>query len=87
MPEIESSKKPLNIQELKRIKQAKKEAKKKLHESLPQEPPLVVLKRSFVDMPDQEPLQEKLGEIRVMTFNVKYLQLPVRMHFDSWNRC
>jgi hypothetical protein len=70
MTEIEQSKKPLNIQELKKLKQAKKQAKQKLSETTPQEPPLVVLERSFAEMLNQNKLEEKLGEIRVMTFNV-----------------
>lgn len=70
MPETQTSKIPLNIQELKKIKQAKKEAKKKLSQSLPEEPSLSVIERPFVDMPNRKELKERLGEIRVMTFNV-----------------
>lgn len=66
-------KKPNNIDELRQLKQAKKEAKKKLNSKpqTEQSPPGKVFERSFATVPDQPTLDTISGNIRVMTFNVR----------------
>lgn len=66
-------KKPNNIDELRRLKQAKKEAKKRLNSKpqVEQLPPGKVFERSFATVPDQPMLDTISGNIRVMTFNVR----------------
>lgn len=70
----EHPKKPSNIDELRRLKQAKKEAKKKLNSKpqVQQSPPGKVHERSFATVPDQPALDKKSGELCVMTFNVRW---------------
>lgn len=67
-------KKPSNIEELRRLKQAKKEAKKKLNSKpqVEQSPPGKVYQRSFATVPDQPVLAKNSGEMCVMTFNVSH---------------
>jgi hypothetical protein len=72
-----NSKKPFNIEELKRLKLAKKEAKKKLNAAKPQvqQVPPKVLERTFENVPDQVELDTVIGNTRLMTFNVSSLNL------------
>lgn len=62
-------------EELKKLKLAKKEAKKKQNaqQQPEQELPPKVLERVFVPVPDQKPMLNKLGDLRIMTFNVTYI--------------
>jgi RNA exonuclease NGL2 len=73
MTENMQSKKPNNIEELKRLKLAKKEAKKRLNAKpqVEQVAPPKVLEREFAIVPDQDMLTTVLGNVRVMTFNVR----------------
>lgn len=68
------SKVPINLEELKRLKQAKKEAKKKLDAAKSQQKaqpvPPKVLERVFEVVPHRVILDTVVGEVRVMTFNV-----------------
>lgn len=60
--------KPIDIEELKRLKQAKKEAKKALNQSKPPPPPPPKpLRRDFIRVNDQG----HRHPIRVMSFNVR----------------
>lgn len=65
------SKKPANLEELKRLKQAKKEAKKLLNaKPQVQQVPPQVMERVFESVPDSQKLETVVGGIRIMTFNV-----------------
>lgn len=66
-----NSKKPSNLEELKRLKQAKKEAKKLLN-SKPQVQQVLpqVMERVFESVPNCQELERVVGGIRIMTFNV-----------------
>lgn len=83
MPEADqpqqSQKIHISPEELKRLKLAKKEAKKKQSAKQPiaQEPPPKVLERHFVAVPDQPSLTNKMGDLRVMTFNVTTIQVLI----------
>ncbi|KAK4518744.1 uncharacterized protein ATC70_008966 [Mucor velutinosus] len=78
-------KKPSNIDELRRLKQAKKEAKKKLNSKpqMKQSPPGKVYERPFATVPDQPALIKKSGEICVMTFNILAQSLIKRKLFPD----
>jgi RNA exonuclease NGL2 len=66
-------KKPSNLEELKRLKLAKKEAKKKQNtKTQVQQIPPKVLERQFEKVPNAQLLENKAGQVRVMTFNVSY---------------
>lgn len=82
MTENVQNKKPHNIEELKRLKQAKKEAKKRMNTKpqVEQVAPPKVIEREFATIPDQGALTTILGDVRVMTFNVR----PVQLAFDYW---
>lgn len=62
----------ISPEELKRLKLAKKEAKKKqnVQRHTEQEPTPKVLERQFVPIHDQVPLVDRISDLRVMTFNV-----------------
>lgn len=65
------SKKPANLEELKRLKQAKKEAKKLLNAKQQVQPvPPQVMERVFELVPNSQKLETVVGGIRIMTFNV-----------------
>ncbi|KAF1805707.1 Endonuclease/exonuclease/phosphatase [Mucor lusitanicus] len=78
-------KKPSNIDELRRLKQAKKEAKKKLNNKpqVQQSPPGKVLERPFATVPDQPALAKHSGEMCVMTFNILAQSLIKRKLFPD----
>ena len=63
--------KPTNLDELKRLKLAKKEAKKLLNPPQVQPVPLQVMERTFQSVPNAQALDDTLGHIRIMTFNVR----------------
>ncbi|KAI7897576.1 Endonuclease/exonuclease/phosphatase [Cokeromyces recurvatus] len=81
-------KKSIDIEELRRLKQAKKEAKKKLNAAANQnnkqhnEPPKV-LERFFATVPYQTSLKVVSGSIRVMTFNILAQSLIKRELFPE----
>ncbi|KAL7313457.1 RNA exonuclease ngl2 [Mucor circinelloides] len=81
----EHPKKPSNIDELRRLKQAKKEAKKKMNSKpqVQQSPPGKVHERSFATVPDQPTLDKKSGELCVMTFNILAQSLIKRKLFPD----
>jgi hypothetical protein len=74
MPEtdLKPAKIVISHEELRRLKLAKKEAKKKQNAKpqAEQELPPKVLERRFTSVPDQPIIKDKLGDLRVMTFNV-----------------
>ncbi|KAL9538174.1 hypothetical protein MBANPS3_011134 [Mucor bainieri] len=78
-------KKPSNIEELRRLKQAKKEAKKKLNSKAPVQsaPPGKVHERPFAAVPDQPALGQTVGEMCVMTFNILAQSLIKRKLFPD----
>lgn len=65
---------PKNIEELRRLKMEKKEAKRKLNEQQkskpPQAPPPKPLLRQFKDIPYSKVLSTVSGTLRIMSFNV-----------------
>lgn len=78
------SKKPANLEELKRLKQAKKEAKKLLNaKPQVQQVPPQVMERVFESVPDSQKLETVVGGIRIMTFNMLAQSLIKRELFPD----
>jgi RNA exonuclease NGL2 len=74
--QVINPKKPTNLEELKWLKLAKKEAKKKLNtKPQVQHVPPKVLERHFENVPNAQKLESKIGQVRVMTFNVSLSNL------------
>lgn len=80
----ETNKKPNNSEELRRLKLAKKELKKKQN-AKPQVQPITpkVYERVFKSVPDQVQLTAVVGSIRVMTFNVSVYMYSIMQLFFS----
>ncbi|KAI9475600.1 MAG: Endonuclease/exonuclease/phosphatase [Benjaminiella poitrasii] len=79
---------PINIDELRRLKQAKKEAKRKLNATAnlnnkPLNLSLKVMERAFTSVPHQTSLKTVSGGIRVMTFNILAQSLIKRELFPN----
>lgn len=70
---------PSNVEELKRLKQAKKELKKQQN-AKPQIQSIApkVLERVFEDVPDRKDTFETVGSARIMTFNVGFMLDKIR---------
>jgi hypothetical protein len=72
MSEPAHPKKPINMEELKRLKLLKKEAKQKMNAKKPQiqQAPPKAMERVFENVAPESKLENLVGNLRIMTFNV-----------------